>query len=67
MARPVSLARPARKLLIVPVLVAGLYVASVEAPAAPPEGRGNWGAEADAGGNGLSKKPYATGDGRRMR
>ena len=62
----------ARKLLLVPVLVAGLSVTALEAPAGD-KGGGGWKAYDDSGQltsyppGWYSYKPAGTGDGRRIK
>ncbi len=67
---PAPIASFARKLLLVPILLVAMYVVLVEATAAPPGSSVNTGtqaAPAPAPAWGLSIKPYAGGDARRMR
>ena len=68
---PVSVVHLARRLLLLPVLIVALYVVLVEATASPPADQPAWGGQtypgANAAGGGLSNKPFAHGEARRMR
>ena len=67
---PVPVVHLARRLLLLPILIVALYVVLVEATASPPADRPAWGGQVAPGASavdGLSNKPFAHGEARRMR